>query len=67
MKAGLLPRGEISFWASMVLRTPRGHVQGVTICSALSDANQQLEGLEKHHKSSGLLASLMVTLFTVWV
>jgi hypothetical protein len=35
--------------------------------SALSDANHQLEGLEKHQKSSGLLASLMVTLFTVWV
>jgi hypothetical protein len=35
--------------------------------SALSDANQQLEGLEKHQKSSGLLASLIVTLFTVWV
>jgi hypothetical protein len=39
-----------------------------SICSsALSDANYQLEGLEKHQKSSGLLASLMVTLFTVWV
>jgi hypothetical protein len=35
--------------------------------SALSGANYQLEGLEKHQKSSGLLASLMVTLFTVWV
>jgi hypothetical protein len=35
--------------------------------SALIDANQQIEGPEKHQKSSGLLASLMVTLFTVWV
>jgi hypothetical protein len=35
--------------------------------SALIDANQQLEGLEKHQKSRGLLASFMVTLFTVWV
>jgi hypothetical protein len=34
---------------------------------ALSDANQQLEGLEKHQRSSELLASFMVTLFTVWV
>ena len=31
------------------------------------DANQQIEGPEKHHKSSGLLASLIVTLFTLWV
>jgi hypothetical protein len=31
------------------------------------DANQQIEGPEKHHKSSGLLASLIATLFTVWV
>jgi hypothetical protein len=35
--------------------------------SALIDANYQIEGPEKHQKSSGLLASLMVTLFTVWV
>jgi hypothetical protein len=31
------------------------------------DVNQQIEVPEKHHKSSGLLASLIVTLFTVWV
>ena len=35
--------------------------------SALSGANDQLEGLEKHQKSRGLLASLRVTLVTVWV
>jgi hypothetical protein len=34
--------------------------------SALIDANQPIEVPEKHHQSSGLLASLMVTLFTVW-
>ncbi len=61
----------------------RTHTGGVALCvclpssapacaayfahSALSDANYQLEGLEKPQTSSGLLASLMVTLFTVWV
>jgi hypothetical protein len=35
--------------------------------SALIDANQPIEVPENHHQSSGLLASLMVTLFTVWV
>jgi hypothetical protein len=35
--------------------------------SDLIDANHQIEGPEKHHQSSGLLASFMVTLFTVWV
>jgi len=33
----------------------------------LIDANQQIQGPGKHHQSSGLLASFMVTRFTVWV
>jgi hypothetical protein len=64
-----------SGWGGATLccvRLPRvavlaGSIRKSNSCSALSDANQQLEGLEKHQKSSGLLASLMVTLFTVWV
>ena len=69
LRQGALPGSE--GWTYLVFKPgarPLDELNGQLINgSALIDANQQIQGPEKHHKSSGLLASFMMTLFTVWV